>query len=906
MLHNKTVYVLDTHGLLYQSFHAMGEMTSPRGEPTGAVFGFTRDLLALLEKHRPDYLLCAFDMPGPTFRTEIYPEYKANRSAMPDDLRPQIASTREMLDAMGVLPLGVSGFEADDVLATVAKTVVDLGGRCVIVSADKDCRQLIRENVELFNLRKQIFYREAELLADWGITPQQVVDFQSLVGDSSDNVPGVAKIGPKTATELLKLFGSLDEIYERVTEISGKKKEHLIAGKESALTSRELVRLRDDVPLNIDWQQVEYKGGDTEKLRELFQRFGFKSLMHHLAASPCEAPPAPTVPRPPAYHLVDTEEKFDEFYAKLSQQKLFSFDTETAPIDNRFEATSPRYTVIVGLSFCWNDNEAWYLPFRGPKLFDAQTLNAEKTLGKLRSILENPNVGKIGQNLKFDIVVLRNAGVRMQGVIFDTMIADCLLNAGEMNHNLDDMAELYLQHKTIRIEELIGTGRKQKRMDEVPADAVAEYAGEDALVVWRLFPILKQKLDGNELLSKLNENYELPLVEVLAEMEFTGIAVDTALLKELSNRFAAQLKELETKIHAEAGHEFNIASPKQLSTILFDELGLRSVKKTKTKTGQSTDAEVLEELAEKHPLPRLLIEHRQLSKLKGTYVDALPELIHPKTGRIHTSFNQASTATGRLSSSNPNLQNIPVRSPEGKEIRRAFKPGDGFDLLLSCDYSQIELRVLAHFSGDEKLCEAFRNNEDVHVRVAAEVYGVAPDEVTSDMRRSAKAVNFGVIYGQTAFGLAKQIGVEQNVAQMFIDGYFEKYSGIKTYLDSILDDCIKTGYVSTLLGRRRNFRDGTIRSERKGGLSHAERMAINTVIQGSAADLMKQAMVRLGVRKFDFPVNLLLQIHDELVFEVRRSDAETLREFVVREMLLAQPLRVPLVVDATLAECWEK
>jgi DNA polymerase-1 len=575
-------------------------------------------------------------------------------------------------------------------------------------------------------------------------------------------------------------------------------------------------------------------------------------------------------------------------------------------MESRFEATSPRYTVIVGMSFAWDNNEAWYLPFRGP--LGAETLNLPTTLEKLRSILENPKVGKVGQNLKFDRVVLQNAGVKLQGLVFDTMIADYLLR-NEMNHNLDDMAEHYLQHKTIKIHELIGTGKKQKRMDEVQTETVAEYAGEDALVVWVLYPMLKEQLEKQPELAKLFYEIEIPLVEVLAEMEFVGITIDTGVLKELSIRFAKKLRQLETEIYELAGHEFNVASPKQLATVLFDELGLKGIRKTKT--GQSTDIEVLEELSGLHPLPAKVAEHRQLSKLKGTYVDALPELIQPKTGRIHSSFNQVATATGRLSSSNPNLQNIPVRTPEGKEIRSAFKPGDGFDLLLSCDYSQIELRVLAHFSQDENLCESFRNNEDIHTRVAGEVFGVALNEVDSDMRRMAKTVNFGVIYGQTAFGLAKQLGIDQKEAQTFIDGYFAKYASIRQYLDSILDDCIANGYVSTLFGRRRYFHSETIRSLRKGGLNQAERMAINTVIQGTAADLMKQAMVRLekfrteAQSRKEIDANLLIQIHDELVFEVTKKDAENLKQIVIETMLLDQPLRVPLVVDAELGEHWE-
>ena len=909
-------------------------MTSPQGEPVGAVYGFVRDLFTLLEKHQPDYLFCAFDLPGPTFRAEIYGEYKANRAEMPDDLRPQIQSAREVLDAMGALPLAVPGFEADDILATVARQVERQGGNCVIVTADKDCRQLISANVSLFNLRKQAFYTAENLLADWGIRPDQVVDFQSLVGDATDNVPGVPLIGPKTATDLLNKYETLENVFEHVSEIKGKKGENLAAGKEIALMSRSLVKLRDDVPLEIDWADnagrgVIYRGRNDEKLRELFLRFGFKSLLSKIdtngvgdalslndehRSSRTEQPTffdtqeaKPKSFKKPTYHLVDDEEKFNMFFEALKKQTEFSFDTETAPMDARFEATMPRYTVLVGMSFAWSNDEAWYLPLRGP--LGAEVLKEKSTMERLRPVLEDESIGKIGQNLKYDMVVLRQFGILLRGLSFDTMIADYLLHAGEMNHSLDDISERLQGHRMIPIADLIGTGKKQKRMDEVPTEAVCEYAGEDALVVWRLYPLLKESLSESPELQKLLQKIELPLVAVLAEMETNGVSIDTASLQKLNVRFGTKLRELEAEIYEQAGHPFNVASPKQLAAVLFDELGLRSVKKTKT--GLSTDMEVLEELAHEHPLPAKIVEHRQLSKLKGTYVEALPELIHPKTLRIHTSFNQVATATGRLSSSHPNLQNIPVRSSEGREIRAAFRPGKGFDLLLSCDYSQIELRVLAHFSGDEKLTESFRNSEDIHRRVAAEVFCVAPEEVTSNMRRTAKAVNFGVIYGQTAFGLAKSIGIPQNEAQKFIDDYFSKYARIKNYLDSILDDAVSNGFVATLFGRRRYFRDGTLREgavrrERKGGLNQAERMAINTVIQGSAADLMKQAMIDLqNTLPPDMNAKLLLQIHDELVFEVTKSDAEKLRRIVTETMMLNQPLNVPLVVDADLVTCWE-
>ncbi|MGL4593910.1 MAG: DNA polymerase I [Thermoguttaceae bacterium] len=965
LLNNKTIYVLDGHGLLYQLFHALGDMKSPSGEPVGALFGLARDLFTLLETKKPDYLFCAFDRHEPTFRTKLYPQYKVNRSEMPEDLKPQIALASELLEAMGGISISFAGFEADDILATISCQTTQLGGECVLVTSDKDCRQLISPAVSIYQLRKQSFYRAAELKSDWGILPDQVVDFQALVGDTSDNIPGVSQIGPKTATELLSRFQTLTGIYENLDEAAkGKKRESLEAGRESAFLSKQLAELKNDVPISIDWETSMYKGFNIEKLRKLFVRFGFRSLMQKISSpddfawnsrsnltnsssdstnlfvSDSETKIATdisrntsntlsfphkstskglfdneTTPIPDSikqgehncvqknevtYHLVDSLEKFDDFFAKLRGVSLFAFDTETSAIAPQFEATAPRYVVPVGFSFAWNDQEAWYLPFLGP--LGAETIPKQQTLEKLKPIFENDSIRKIGQNIKFDAIVLENEGITMRGSLFDTMIADYILQP-ESWHNLDELALRYLNHETIKISDLIGSGKKQKRMSDVQTEDVAKYAGEDALVVWRLYSILKRKIESDAVLNDLFCKIEMPLVDLLREMEVTGMSVDVEILHRLSKQFGDALMKLESEIHELAGHSFNIASPKQLSVVLFDELGLKKGKKTST--GQSTDIEVLEELSELHPLPKKVIEYRQLSKLKGTYIDALPELIHPKTGRIHSSFNQVATATGRLSSSNPNLQNIPVRSEHGQAIRSAFKPGKGFDLLLSCDYSQIELRVLAHFSCDHRLCESFQNNEDIHTRVASEVFGVIAEDVTSEMRRVAKAVNFGVIYGQSSFGLAKQLGISQEEARQFIEEYFQKYSSIQNYLDSILEECRRTGYVSTLFGHRRFFAEGTIRDTRKGNLNQSERMAINTVIQGSAADLMKQAMIRL--RKTIPPnlrANLLLQIHDELVFEVTQEDAELLKQIVVDTMLLDQPLHVPLVVDSDLADCW--
>jgi len=918
-LHEKTVFVLDTHGILHQLFHALPEMSSPQGEPVGAVFGFARDLITLLVQHRPDYLFCAYDLPGGTFRNEIYPKYKDHRKEMPDSLPQQIALSRDLLEAFSLPVLALQGFEADDVLATVAHQVEQAGGKCVLVTSDKDCRQLLTDRVTLFNLRKQQFYTANELLDDWGILPNQVVDFQALCGDSTDNVPGVALIGPKIATELLQKFGTLENVLDHANEISGtKRKQNLLEGREIAMLSRQLVELRKDVPLEIDWNLGKYHGVEPQKLKTLFQRFGFRSLLakfddlgifpkesseesheddlFRVAKEETQSIPSPS--KPCEYHLIDTLELFEEFYTKLIAQKHFSYDSETTDI-------RPRFAKIVGLAFCWDESEAYYLPFRGP--LGAVCLDEKATLEKLKPIFENPQIRKIGQNLKYDKIVLRNVGITLEGIEFDTMIADYLLRAGEQNHNLDDMAELYLGHQTIKISELLGAGKKRKRMDEVPTNIVCDYAAEDALIPWLLRPILKRKLSEIPQLHSLYTQWELPLLETLAEMDFHGIAIDTILLAELSERFAERLSELEEEIFEIAGEKFNVASPKQLQKILFDKLQLPIIKKTKT--GASTEIEVLEELADKHLLPQKIIEHRQLSKLKGTYVDALPEMVHPLTGRVHTSFNQVVTATGRLSSNDPNLQNIPVRTREGREIRAAFVPDvkNGYDRLLSCDYSQIELRVLAHFSRDENLRKAFERDEDIHTSVASQVFGVPQESVDGEMRRHAKAVNFGVIYGQSAFGLAKQLGITQEEATAFIDSYFAKYCEIRIYLEEILDECFRNEYVSTLLGRRRAI--SGVRAVRKAGqMILPERTAVNTVIQGSAADLMKQAMLRIHSKlpAANLKANMLLQIHDELVFEVNQNDVEPLTELVITEMSLDQPLSVPLLIDTEIGENWKE
>jgi len=891
-LEGRAVYAIDAHSLIYQVYHALPEMTGPHGQSVGAVYGFARDLLYLLEVKRPDYLFCAFDMPGKTFRHQLYDQYKVHRPEMPEDLIPQIGFIRRLIEALGVPAVGVESFEADDVLATIARLTDEGRGSCFLVTGDKDCRQLITARVALYNIRKdQVFDRDA-LMAEWGITPEQVVDFQALVGDSVDNVPGVPLIGPKLARQLLEQYGTLEEVLDHADEVPGaKRKQNLIEGRQQALLSRELVRLNSYVPVEIDWEAGRVGRVDRDRVLELFDEFGFRSLAEKvdlLDRKPAEPKPPSTV----KYHLVDTPEGLDALVAELGRQRLISVDLETTSI-------WPRWAEIVGFSFAWKDGEACYLPVRAPA--GERCLDPAHALEALRPVLENPAIEKIGQNLKYDMVVLRTAGVQLAGVAFDTMVASYLLDAGQRNHNLDDLAKRYLDHETIKISELIGTGKKQKRMDQVPTRQVADYAGEDALLPLRLRPILAKKLAEADL-ETLYADLELPLIDVLAELEYNGIKVDIDRLAELSRRYGSRIETLQKEIEELAGHPLNVASPKQLQRVLFEEQQLPVLKKTKT--GPSTDAEVLEELARVHALPAKILEYRQYAKLKGTYVDALPQMVYPQTGRVHASFHQVVAATGRLSSSDPNLQNIPVRTEAGREIRSAFVPGEEGWLLLAADYSQIELRVLAHFSADERLVEAFARDEDIHTRVASQVYGVPLDQVTADMRRKAKVVNFGVIYGQSPFGLAKQLGIDKEEAARFINTYFEGYPGIEAFLGRVLAECRRNGYVSTILGRRRAIRGVRADAGRQRNL--AERTAVNTVIQGSAADLIKQAMIAIHrrLKREGLPARMLLQIHDELIFEAPSEQLSYLAGLVVEEMVAAASLKVPLKVDVKAGPNW--
>lgn len=940
----ESLYLIDAHSLIFQVFHALPEMSSPSGLPTNAVFGFTKDLLYLRNEKKPTYLVCLFDLPGPTFRDAIHAEYKAHRAPMPDDLQLQIPLIRQVLDTMRIPVLALEGYEADDLIATLATLGAARGLDVYICSSDKDCRQLLSDRVKVFNLRKQEVYDAASLLKDWGVTPDQVVDFQTLVGDSVDNVQGVPGIGPKTASKLLQDFHTLDNLLAHVDEIPGKKQESLKASTDIIAISRQLVKLKTDVAVAADWESWRLRDWDAPGLIDLFRSLGFHRFADVVKASVPKINGKPTAPvkkfaaeiqgslfgdvdealpiddKPKlawaaTYHLVNTPEAFAGFLAELQQQACFAVDLETTSLE-------PRRAALVGLAFCWKPAEAWYLPVRGPA--GESVLDLESTLQALKPVLENSAIGKVNQNIKYDLQVFQQHGIYVAGVVGDPMVADYLLHAGERTHSMEVLADKHLHHQVIPISALIGKGKFQKQMDEVPTAQVAEYAGEDADVAWRLCatldPILQELKfkrpgtvparsdsgDGREP-HYLYDDLEIPLIEVLADMEFAGIRLDLPLLQCMSDSMAQTLARLEREIHELAGREFNIASVKQLREVLFAEQGFKSGKRTAIMGHASTDQETLEKLARAgEPLPLKLLEQRKVAKLKGTYVDALPALVNEQTGRIHASFNQTVAATGRLSSSEPNLQNIPIRSEQGGQIRQAFLPAAGWELL-SADYSQIELRLLAHYCNDEALQRAFAEDRDIHAQVAAQVFGVAEADVTSDMRRMAKTINFGVIYGISAYGLAIRLEISKEEAAKFIDAYFARFPRVLAYQEGLLEECRRVGHVSTILGRRRAVNGIRQRTSYK-GRNQPEREAINMQIQGSAADLIKVAMVnvhrRLHLEKRR--ARLLLQIHDELVFETPPDERESLVSLVREEMTnaLGSQLRVPLRVDIGVGPNW--
>ena len=883
---SKTFFLIDGHSHCYRAYYAIPPLSAPDGTPTNAVLGFTNILFKILREQQPEYVAVAFDSREPSFRHEAYEEYKANRKAMPDDLIPQIEIIKKIVEACNIPMIAKPGYEADDIIGTLARQAAEEGIDVFIATSDKDMLQLLNEHVFRFDASDGAVYSAEDLRSEKGIEPEQMIDVLALAGDSSDNVPGVEGIGEKTALQLVGEWKTVDGVLANIDNISGKKrKERLARDADQARLSRDLVTIDTHVDLEIAVDACKREEYDAPHLLEIFRELNFKKYVAELSKDTTSAP------EDRDYHLIDTKEKFDEFLAELKKVKEFSFDLETT-------STRPMQARIVGFSFSWQDHQAHYLPLLGPM---GEVLPEADVLAALKPILEDESIGKVGQNLKYDSLVLRNVGVRLNGITFDTMLAAYLLDPGRRRNNIVDLAMDHLAETKIPTVELLGKGKKQVTMNMVDLDLVCRYACEDADVAWRLAKVLGPKLveqGADELLREL----EIPLMRVLEEMEWNGVSIDAPFLKEMSADLAGKLADLEGRIQDEAGVQFNVASPKQLSKVLFEKFGL--TKSKKTTLGYSTSAGVLEALANEHDLPAMVLEYRQLSKLKSTYIDALPRMINKRTKKIHTSFNQTVTATGRLSSSDPNLQNIPVRTELGRSIRKAFVPSSADWWILSADYSQVELRILAHLSKDPALTAAFHEDKDIHAFVASQVYSVEIDNVTPDMRRKAKAVNFGIVYGLTPYGLSRGIGVSVANAAKFIDSYFERYGRVREYIDTTVEEARERGWVVTMLNRRRNI--PTIRSTNDQERRFAERIAVNTVIQGSAADLIKIAMnnIHSELSSSGHSARLLLQIHDELVFEIPQAELLFAREFIEREMTNAIKLEVPVKVNIELGPNW--
>ena len=903
----KKLYIIDGHAHIYAAYYApMRPLTSPSGEPTKAAYIFTTAILGLIKKHKPDMLVVTMDSKAPSFRKEIYPEYKAHRSPMPDDMPAQIKQIEQILEAMNIPILRLDGFEADDIIGTLAKKAASAGVESYICSRDKDMLQLLNDHVFIFDLKTGQRTDTKKMKTEMKVTPQQFVDCLALQGDTADNIPGVPDVGPKTALDWIQKYGSLENLYEHADEIKGKRGDNLRNSKELAFLSKKLVLINCSTPIEVDYDAFALKDADSKKLVAIFSELGFSRLLKQLGLSntaktqSAEEPmvaqnldglcSAKTVKHD--YQLIDTAEKFDKFLTDLKKQKIFAIDTETTAIN-------PMRADLVGINFSWEPHKAYYLPVKAP--LGSKHLSIIDVRKKLAPILKDKSVKKIGQNIKYDMLVLQNAKMPLDGIYFDTMVASYCLDA-ERSNSMNNMALDFLDYECISISTLIGKGKNQLTFDMVDTAAACEYAAEDADITLQLYYYLKERLEKQPALKKLFEEVEMPLVSVLTAMEYNGVSLDTKLLRKMSGEIDEQMKKLTDQIHSHAGEVFNIDSPKQLSEILFDKLGLESVRSGKT--SRSTDAGVLEQLSDQHPIAELVLQYRQLSKLMNTYVDKLGSLINPRTDRVHASFNQTVTATGRLSSSNPNLQNIPIRTDIGKKIRSAFIPEKKTDYILSADYSQIELRLLAHFSKDKTLREAFAADQDIHSFVASQIYDVPIEEVTGEMRSSCKAVNFGIIYGQGAFGLARSIGISMPEAKKFIDDYFARYSSIRKFMDSCVTLARTTGCVETILNRRRRIQN--LNSKNHNKRAQAERFVINTVIQGSAADLIKVAMINIQqkIESRKLPVKLTLQIHDELVFELPAADVEKHAKWIAEEMTGAIKLDVPLKVDISYGRTW--
>jgi DNA polymerase-1 len=894
-----SLILVDGSSYLYRAFHALPPLSNSRGEPTGAVYGVVNMLRSLLAEYRPLYLAVVFDAPGKTFRDDLFAEYKANRPPMPDDLAAQIEPLHEVVRALGLPLLQVPGVEADDVIGTLARRAAAEGIDTLISTGDKDMAQLVGPHVTLVNTMSRSVLDRQGVIEKFGVPPEHIVELLALMGDSSDNIPGIPKVGPKTAAKWLNDFGSLDELLARAGEIKGKVGESLRANLGSLALSRRLAAIHCDVELDIGLRDLQPGEADTARLREWYTRLEFSRWLGELDAPGRYAPaPSNAVRSASDYTTVLTWLQLDDWLARLEAAELFAFDTETTSLD--YMAAR-----VVGVSFAVKAGEAAYVPLAHDYPGAPDQLDREAVLARLRALLEDPQRFKVGHHIKYDRNVLANHGITLDGIRYDTMLESYVLDSTATRHDMDSVALKYLRHTTIAYEDVAGKGAGQLSFNEVPIEQAAPYAAEDADITLRLHQTMWPLLAQAPALERIYREIELPLVTVLSDMEQAGVAIDTAMLARQSTELARRIVEIEQEAHREAGQPFNLGSPKQIQEILYEKLQLPVLAKT-PKGAPSTAETVLQDLALDYPLPRLILEHRSLSKLKSTYTDRLPEQIDPRTGRVHTSYHQAVATTGRLSSSDPNLQNIPVRTEEGRRIRQAFIARPGC-VLLAADYSQIELRIMAHLSADEGLLRAFAAGADIHRATAAEVFGVAPEAVTSDQRRSAKAINFGLIYGMSSFGLARQLGIARGAAQEYIDLYFSRYPGVMAYMEATRRQARNQGYVETVFGRRLYLPD--IKSSNTQRRSAAERTAINAPMQGTAADIIKRAMIRLhgwikAQRKLE--ITMIMQVHDELVFEVAESQIEVAGARVRESMIGAAELRVPLLVEIGAGRNWDE
>jgi DNA polymerase-1 len=938
--------LVDGSSYVYRAFHALPPLTNSRGEPTGAVYGVLNMLLKFVKDYQPRCIAVVFDASGKTFRDELFAEYKANRPPMPDDLRSQIKPLLEIIEAQGLPILRIEGVEADDVIGTLACRASKAGKSVLISTGDKDMAQLVDGSITLINTMSNSTLDRAGVKTKFDVFPEQIIDYLALVGDSSDNIPGIEKVGPKTAAKWLNQYQTLDNLVTHAAQITGKVGENLRAGLQTLELSKKLATIHTDLELPLSHDQLTPSAPNTEKLRELYTRYELRSLLRQLdggdsaasdstsgapgralgagAASdgatltasgggagntagagtqpvfPGRLPPGAPSPLEGVerkYETITKWEDLERWIALLSQADLFAFDTETTSFDYM-------KAEIVGVSFGLERGIAAYVPMSHDYPGAPEQLKREKVLAALKPILEDPERGKIGHHLKYDAHVLSNHNIELAGMRFDTMLESYVLNSVASRHDMDSAAACYLGIKTIKFEDIAGKGAKQLTFNQIPVDKASEYAAEDADITLCLHRTLWPQLGEFPKLKKLYEELEQPLVPVLLRMEHRGVLVDRDLLRAQSQEFATQMLQLTKQAHQEAGTEFNVDSPKQLQQILFEKLQIPVTRKTPS--GQPSTAEdVLEELALTQPLPRTILEYRALAKLKSTYTDKLPELVDSKTGRIHTSYHQAVAQTGRLSSADPNLQNIPIRRPEGRRIRQAFVAPPGY-LLMAADYSQIELRIMAHLSGDEGLLSAFSEDRDVHVATAAEVFSVPLESVSPDQRRTAKTINFGLIYGMSPFGLARQLGIDRGSAARYVERYFARYPGVKRFMDETRHSARETGFVETVYGRRLYLPD--IRSGNGPMRQYAERSAINAPMQGTAADIIKRAMISVDAwcQRDDTPARLIMQVHDELVLEVRADAVESVADAVRERMTSAGELRVPLRVDIGTGANWDE